>query len=103
MAFRLPRLPRNVALIDTKTGNPTLEFQRWWQSTVETIEAQEAAQDAIIASVVAAQAAAAAAQAAATTAQTAAVAAQASADAALGDIGVIEIRTEPTRSFLALY
>lgn len=35
--FRLPRLPRSVALVD-KAGNATEKFQRWWQSVVERIE-----------------------------------------------------------------
>jgi hypothetical protein len=48
MALRLPRLPREVAIVD-KEGKPGQSFQRWWQSVVEKIEAQEASQDAIIA------------------------------------------------------
>lgn len=37
-AFRLPRLPQSVPLVDPKTGLPTIRFQRWWQSVVEAIE-----------------------------------------------------------------
>lgn len=44
MAFRLPRLPRDAQITD-KDGRPSLTFQRWWQSTIEKIEAQEAIQD----------------------------------------------------------
>jgi hypothetical protein len=46
--FRLPRLPRNVALVDVKTGFPTIEFQRWWQSVVSKIEVQETTQDGLL-------------------------------------------------------
>lgn len=56
MEFRLPRLPRDTAIVDVKTGNPLLALQRWWQSTVERIEAQEGSQDAVIADLAAAQA-----------------------------------------------
>ena len=41
MAIRLPRLPRDVALVDA-TGRPTVDLQRWWQSVVEAVEANEA-------------------------------------------------------------
>lgn len=47
MEFRLPRLQANVALV-ASDGKPTQAFHRWWQSVVETIEAQEAIQDATI-------------------------------------------------------
>lgn len=82
MAFRLPRLPRNVAIVDPATGFPSLAFQRWWQSVVETLEAQEAAQDAAILAIQQAQAAADAAQDAADAADAAALAAQTAADTA---------------------
>lgn len=99
--FRLPRLPRNVRIVDG-AGNPTVEFQRWWQSVVTTLEAQEAAQNDIIADIVTAQAAATAAQAAAVTAQAAAVAAQDAVDEAVLDIGIIDERTTTARQFLEL-
>ncbi|MES2902928.1 MAG: hypothetical protein V4696_01965, partial [Pseudomonadota bacterium] len=80
--FRLPRLPRNVAIIDPRTGYPTIIFQRWMQNFADTIETQEGTQDALLAAVVAAQAAADDAQTAADAAQAAAVAADAAADTA---------------------
>lgn len=45
--FRLPRFRSDVALVDA-SGKPTITFQRWWQSVVTKIEAQEAAQDALL-------------------------------------------------------
>jgi hypothetical protein len=48
MAFRLPRLQRDVAIADPKTGRPTALHQRWWQSLAETIETQETFQDSTI-------------------------------------------------------
>lgn len=48
MAFRLPRLPRDVAIVD-RAGKVALSFQRWWQSVMEKIESQELSQDTIIA------------------------------------------------------
>ena len=82
MAFRLPRLPRNVTIADPATGYPTQAFQRWWQSVVETLEAQETAQDAAIIAIQNAQAAADAANAAAAAADAAAATAQTAADTA---------------------
>lgn len=38
MAFRLARLPRNVAIAGNEVPTPAL--QRWWQSVVETLEGQ---------------------------------------------------------------
>jgi hypothetical protein len=74
MAFKLPRLPRNTALVD-RNGYPTQAFQMWWQTFATNIESEvgalEAA-DAAQAAATAANAAAAAANAAAATAQTAA-------------------------------
>lgn len=80
--FRLPRLPRNVQLIDPKTGFPTQSFQQWWQSVVVKVETQEGTQDDLLAAVIAAQTAADDAQTAADTAQAAAVIADTAADAA---------------------
>ncbi len=80
MAFRLPRLPRNVALFDPKTGYATPLFQQWWQSFAEAIEAEIGALEA-----------AQAAEAAATTAQAAAVTAQAAADAAQAAVDAIVV------------
>lgn len=54
MEFRLPRLQSKVALVGGD-GKPTQAFHRWWQSVVETIEAQEAVQDATITALQAAQ------------------------------------------------
>lgn len=62
MEFRLPRLQSNVALV-AADGKPTQAFHRWWQSVVETIEQQEALQDATILAVQQAQADIIAAQA----------------------------------------
>lgn len=92
MALRLPRLPRGARIAEAN-GAVGLEFQNWWQSVVKAIEAQEAAQDAIIAdlqavqadladqlaAIIAAQAAADAAQAAATDANDRALGIQAAA------------------------
>lgn len=47
MAFRLERLRADLAIVD-REGRPTADFQRWWQTQVEKIEAQETAQDAIL-------------------------------------------------------
>lgn len=47
MAFRLPRLPRNVALVDA-ARQASVNFQKWWQSVVSKIEEQEAAQNLLI-------------------------------------------------------
>lgn len=55
MAFRLPRLQSNVALVNAG-GKPTSEFQRWWQSVIETLETQEQLQDATILAIQQAQA-----------------------------------------------
>ena len=57
MAFRLPRLPRDTKIAGAD-GKPSLEFQRWWQSVVTSIETQEAAQDALLEQIIAARAAA---------------------------------------------
>lgn len=87
--FRVPRLPRNVALVDER-GNPTKVFQQWWQSTAEMIEGQERRQDELLDAIVKAQEAAAAAQTAAETATTAAGSAQEAANnaqTAAGDAG----------------
>ena len=83
MAFLLPRLPRNTALID-KNGYPTQAFQMWWQTFAKNIESEVgalAAADAANAAAAAANAAAASASSAATTANSAATAAQSTADA----------------------
>lgn len=53
--FRLPRWQRGVAIVDPKTGFPTIEGQRWQQSTVEKIEAQETLQDSALADIQALQ------------------------------------------------
>lgn len=77
--FRLPRLPRNVPIIDPKTGFPTAIYQRWTQSFAEAIESEvgalEAAQIAEAAAVTATAAAAAATTAAASASADAASAA----------------------------
>lgn len=75
MALKLPRLPRNVQLVDAN-GAATAQFQRWWQDVVSKVETHEAYQDSIIDL----QAATEAAQDAADTANAAAVSAQAAAD-----------------------
>lgn len=38
MAFRIPRLPRAVAIV-SKDGWPTQKFQQWWQEVAVAIEA----------------------------------------------------------------
>lgn len=104
MAFRLPRLPRAVALID-KDGKPLKIFQQWIQSFADKIETQENTQDELLAAVIAAQAAAdaaaaaaAAADAAAATAQTAADDAQVTADAAAAAVAAIEVPPSGSRT-----
>ncbi len=77
-AFRLPRLPGNVRLVD-KAGAALMVFIRWWQSVMEKIEAQEASQDDLIQALADAVAAIADAQAAADAANAAAAAADAAA------------------------
>lgn len=95
MAFKLPRIPGNIALVDPSTGRVTTEFQRWWQTTMEAIEGQESNQQALLDALITAQAsadaaaaAAAAADAAAATAATAAAAAQTSADSVTSDTNI---------------
>lgn len=88
MAFRLPRLPRGVALVDG-SGKPNATFQKWWQSLVEDIEtALNTLQDAIDA-IEAAQAAADAANAAAAAADAAATSAQGAADSVTAEQALI--------------
>jgi len=69
MAFRLPRLPRSVALVEAATQYATIGFQKWWQSVVSKIEAQEETQNQIIAELTETQAELAAQQAAMAEAQ----------------------------------
>lgn len=95
MAFKLPRIPGTIALVDPSTGRVTTEFQRWWQTTMEAIEGQESNQQALLDALITAQAsadaaaaAAAAADAAAATAATAAAAAQTSADSVTSDTNI---------------
>lgn len=45
--FRLPRLNRGFSIAD-KAGSVSELFRRWWQSVVEKIETQEAAQDSML-------------------------------------------------------
>jgi hypothetical protein len=54
MAFRLPRLLNNFALV-AGDGLPTRLFSQWWQTVVEKIETQEGVQDEVIADLVAVQ------------------------------------------------
>lgn len=83
-AFRLPRLPLGVPIVD-KTGTVTPLHKQWWQSLVEQIEAQEISQDQLIADLQVAQAAIEATQAELETALADIIAAQAAADAAQAD------------------
>ncbi len=108
--FRLPRLPRDVALIDLKTGFPTQQFQRWWQSVVTKIETQEGAQDDLLAAltaveeaVVTVEAAVVVVEAAAADASADAAAAQAAADEALDGVIIVDERTTSARQFLDAY
>jgi hypothetical protein len=87
MAFKLPRLPRSLAIAN-RDGTPSTDFRVWWDSVATKSEAQETSQDdllaqiqAVQADILAAQADIIAAQAAADAAATAAAAAQADADA----------------------
>lgn len=47
MAFRLPALPRAVAIVD-KAGLPARVLQQWWQAFRTAIERQETTQDGIL-------------------------------------------------------
>lgn len=62
MAFRLARLVHTVSLVE-KDGSPTLTFQRWWQTFVESLEAQIALITQALADILTAQSAADAAAA----------------------------------------
>jgi hypothetical protein len=81
MAFRLPRLPDDIELVEP-TRRASFKFQRWWQSVMKAIETQETAQDELLEAIIAAQAAADAANEAAAAAQTAADAADTAAGGA---------------------
>lgn len=78
MAFRLPR-PRDSDQVVTNEGRWSILGLRWWNSTMERIERQEARQDATIADL-------AAANDAIVTNEEAVVAAQESADSAAGTL-----------------
>lgn len=88
MPLILPRLPRNVALIDGQ-GKPTLEFQRWWNTLANNLETSFDGLADTVAAVAAAQAAADAANAAAASADAAAVAAQDAADAVTSEQALV--------------
>jgi hypothetical protein len=47
MAFRLPRLPTTDEIVEV-SRRPSVKFQRWWQSVIQKIETQEAAQDQML-------------------------------------------------------
>ena len=81
MALKLPRLPRDSALVD-KNGYPTFKFQLWWAEFARSIETAYDSLAANVAAIAAAQAAADAANAAAAAADTAATNAQTAADGA---------------------
>jgi hypothetical protein len=108
MAFRLPRWQRSIAIVDPKTGYPTVEGQRWQQSFAEKIETQETSQDDLIAQlqavqadILAAQADIIAAQADADAAAIAAAAAQAAADAAQATADAIVVPPSGSRTVSA--
>lgn len=44
MAFRLPRLPETIEIVEPNR-RPSFKFQRWWQSIVSKLETQEGIQD----------------------------------------------------------
>lgn len=105
--FRLPRLPRTVPIVETSRV-PSMQFQQWWQSVVEKLEAQEGSQDDLIqaladavAAIQAAQTAADAATVAAETAQATAEAAQAAADAAQATADAIVVPPSGSRTVTA--
>ena len=105
MAYRTPRIQRDTLIADAR-GVVSGLFQRWWNSFADKLDAQEAAQDVLLAQVIAAQAAATAAAAAAVVAQSAAAAAaadaaaaQVSADAAIEGVIVVDERTTSLRQF----
>jgi len=89
MALRLPRLPRGIAITD-KLGIPLQAFQSWWQSVVTKIEAQETAQDGVIADLATTQADLAATQADLAASQADLTAAQADIIAITGDLSTLQ-------------
>lgn len=97
--FRLPRLPRGVPIVDSG-GLPTKAFQQWWQSVVTKIEAQEAAQDDLLAAIIAAQDAADTANAAAAAADASAAAAQDAADATTAQTNLVNSYPDPPTGLL---
>lgn len=80
MALKLPRLPRDVRIVDER-GYPTVGFQIWWQTFADKIEEAFNALADNVAAIADAQAAADNANAAAAAANTAANNAQNTADA----------------------
>lgn len=96
MALNLPRLPRAIKIIEA-AGTISVQFQNWWQTVVEALEANAAQLEEqttinadAIAAIQAAQAAADAANAAATAATTAANDAAAAATTANNAIVTIQ-------------
>lgn len=49
--FRLPRIPKGFRIVDPKTGLVAETFRLWWQSLVVKLEAQETAQDDLLAEI----------------------------------------------------
>lgn len=47
MSLEIPRLPATYALVDAQ-GRPNRAFSEWWEQMASLIEAQEAAQDALL-------------------------------------------------------
>lgn len=47
MTLRLPRLPETAEIVEANR-RPSFKFQRWWQSIVSKLEAQEATQDQML-------------------------------------------------------
>lgn len=90
MATNLPPLDPRIRLVD-ENGYPTPEFFVFWEQFAKGVSTGI---DALAAAIIA--------QAAAVTAQAAAVTAQTAVDAALVDIGFLEIITEPARNFLEM-
>lgn len=99
MEFRLPRLPRGIKIAG-KGGEPTTDFARWWQSTIEKIEAQEALQDETIAQVQANQLDIIAAQDELASQLEQIIAAQSAADAAQASADAVTLQNAISSSFI---
>ncbi len=95
MTLRLPRIPSNLAIVDSK-GFVTVAYQLWWQRAMEQIENSINGVQAALDAAEAADAAAVAANTAADNAQTAADTAQNVADTVAADSSLANSSTTLT-------